>query len=169
MKAVTLPLVAVSIVARPLANEDFLEPSVLNEVEHALSVAPTNVPPPAVAWKPATNGLSRTALALQVPASSHIPHPPASGFLGAGKTLASGRGTCESGHGLVSSLITWANCPHRALDAHEPPIPFCAPGTWRPLDPRAKGRPPALPSPEVRSLPLPLPPCPTLILPPGAD
>ena len=69
MKAAALPLVAVSIVARPLANEDFLEPSVLNEVEHALSVAPTNVPPPAVAWKPATNGLSRTALALHLVSS----------------------------------------------------------------------------------------------------
>ena len=64
-KAAALLAAAAYSGAHPLANEDFLEPSVLNEVEHALSVAPTNSPPP-VAWKPATNGLSRTALALHL-------------------------------------------------------------------------------------------------------
>lgn len=62
-KAAMLPLVAASIVAHPLANDDFLEPSVLNEVEHALSAAPTNSPP-SYGWTPSTNALSRTALAL---------------------------------------------------------------------------------------------------------
>ncbi len=66
MKVAALHLAAVAIVAQPLVNEDFLEPSVLNEVEHALSIAPTNAPPASVDWKPATNGLSRTAIALKL-------------------------------------------------------------------------------------------------------
>ena len=66
MKVAALHLVAVTIVAQPLVNEDFLEPSVLNEVEHALSIAPTNAPPASVDWKPATNGLSCTAIALKL-------------------------------------------------------------------------------------------------------
>lgn len=66
MNVAALRLLAATIVAQPLVNEDFLEPSVLNEVEHALSIAPTNAPPASVDWKPATNGLSRTAIALKL-------------------------------------------------------------------------------------------------------
>ena len=35
-------MLALSIPASPLVNEDVLEPSVENEVEHALAVAPSN-------------------------------------------------------------------------------------------------------------------------------
>ena len=37
-----LAMLALSIPASPLVNEDVLEPSVENEVEHALAVAPSN-------------------------------------------------------------------------------------------------------------------------------
>ena len=66
MKLTVFSLVAVTIVAQPLVNEDVLEPSVMNEVEHALAVAPTNAPPVTVAWDLGTNRLSRTALALRL-------------------------------------------------------------------------------------------------------
>ena len=66
MKVAALYLAAAAIVAQPLANEDFLEPSIVNEVEHALSAAPTNSPPAPAGWAPPTNGLSRTALALRL-------------------------------------------------------------------------------------------------------
>ena len=69
MKLPAFPFVAVAIVAQPLVSEDVLEPSVMNEVEHALAVAPTNAPPVTVAWDPGTNGLSRTALALRLVSS----------------------------------------------------------------------------------------------------
>lgn len=69
MKLLAFLFVAVAIVAQPLVNEDVLEPSVMNEVEHALSVAPTNATPVTVAWDPGTNGLSRTALALRLVSS----------------------------------------------------------------------------------------------------
>ena len=42
MNVAALRLLAAAIVAQPLVNEAFLEPSVLNEVDHALSRAPTN-------------------------------------------------------------------------------------------------------------------------------
>ena len=69
MKLPAFLFVAVAIVAQPLVNEDVLEPSVMNEVEHALAVAPTNAPPVTVAWDPGTNGLSHTALALRLVSS----------------------------------------------------------------------------------------------------
>ena len=56
-------LLAVTVTAHPLANADVLEPSVQNEVDHAIARAPTNAPPSAT-WRPATNGLSRTAVAI---------------------------------------------------------------------------------------------------------
>ena len=59
-------LLAVTITAHPLANADILEPSVQNEVDHALARAPTNSPTPTAKWHPATNGLSRTAIALRL-------------------------------------------------------------------------------------------------------
>ena len=64
LKAPALVL-AVSITAQPLVNEDILEPSVRNEVRHALSLAPTNalaatIPP---AW---TNGQNRTRIAIRL-------------------------------------------------------------------------------------------------------
>ena len=56
---------AVTITAQPLVNEDILEPSVRNEVRHALSLAPTNAPPATIlpAW---TNGQSRTQVAIRL-------------------------------------------------------------------------------------------------------
>ena len=56
---------AVSITAQPLVNEDVLEPSVCNEVRHALSLAPTNTSVATVlpAW---TNGLNRTQVAIRL-------------------------------------------------------------------------------------------------------
>ena len=68
MKLCLLP-VAAAIVAQPLASDDCLELSVLNEVEHALSISPTNPPPLACEWHPATGGLSRTAIALRIVSS----------------------------------------------------------------------------------------------------
>ena len=56
---------AVTITAQPLVNEDVLEPSVRNEVRHALSLAPTNTPPAMIppAW---TNGQNRTQIAIRL-------------------------------------------------------------------------------------------------------
>ena len=56
---------AVTITAQPLVNEDVLEPSVRNEVGHALSLAPTNAPPATLpaSW---TNGLNRTQVAIRI-------------------------------------------------------------------------------------------------------
>ena len=55
--------------AQPLASEDVLEPSIANEVEHALSLVPTNAVPPSAAGAEfarlyATNGMSATARAI---------------------------------------------------------------------------------------------------------
>ena len=56
---------AVTITAQPLVNEDVLEPSVRNEVRHALSLAPTNAPVATIlpAW---TNGQNRTQAAIRL-------------------------------------------------------------------------------------------------------
>ena len=56
---------AVSLTAQPLVNEEVLEPSVANEVRHALSLAPTNAPAATIlpVW---TNGLSRTQVAIRL-------------------------------------------------------------------------------------------------------
>ena len=62
LKTVALAFAAV-ITAQPLVNEDVLEPSVRNEVRHALSIAPTNAPA-ATALPVATNGLNRTQIAI---------------------------------------------------------------------------------------------------------
>ena len=58
-------VIAAVITAQPLVNEDVLEPSVRNEVRHALSLAPTNVPAATVLPVP-TNGLNRTQLAIRL-------------------------------------------------------------------------------------------------------
>ena len=67
---IRLPVLAfvAAITAQPLVNEDVLEPSVCNEVEHALSVAPTNVPV-ASCLPFATNGLNRTQIAIRLVSS----------------------------------------------------------------------------------------------------
>ena len=64
LKALVIAL-AVTITAQPLVNEDVLEPSVRNEVRHALSLAPTNAPVATVppAW---TNGQNRTQVAIRL-------------------------------------------------------------------------------------------------------
>ena len=56
-------VVAAIITAQPLVNEDVLEPSVCNEVVHALSLAPTNAPS-AAAMPLTTNGMNRTQIAI---------------------------------------------------------------------------------------------------------
>ena len=56
---------AVTITAQPLVNEDVLEPSVRNEVCHALSLAPTNAPASGELPVP-TNGLNRTQVAIRL-------------------------------------------------------------------------------------------------------
>ena len=58
-------ILAASITAQPLVNEDVLEPSVRNEVRHALSLAPTNAPASTVLPVP-TNGLNRTQVAIRL-------------------------------------------------------------------------------------------------------
>ena len=66
------PLIAAAPVftIRPLVDEDVLEPSVQNEVDHALSRAPTNLTAAvaAAATKDlfATNGLDATAIAIKL-------------------------------------------------------------------------------------------------------
>ena len=57
---------AAAISASPLANEDILEPSVLNEVEHAIAKAPTNYPPCTSQWRPFTNAVSATEMAIRL-------------------------------------------------------------------------------------------------------
>ena len=76
-------LIALVITAQPLVDEDVLEPSVQNEVDHALSLAPTNLPvaaavPASCACRAqaaatnlvtdvfATNGLSATQIAIRL-------------------------------------------------------------------------------------------------------
>ena len=58
-------LLSAILTAQPLVNEDVLEPSVRNEVRHALSLAPTNAPAATVpaAW---TNGQNRTQVAIRL-------------------------------------------------------------------------------------------------------
>ena len=68
MKVVTTAALAVAISANPLANEDVLEPSILNEVEHAIARAPTN-PPPCASWRPFTNSVSATETAIRLVSS----------------------------------------------------------------------------------------------------
>ena len=58
-------VIAAVITAQPLVNEDVLEPSVRNEVRHALSLAPTNAPA-ATLLPVSTNGLNRTQLAIRL-------------------------------------------------------------------------------------------------------
>ena len=58
-------VIAAVITAQPLVNEDVLEPSVRNEVRHALSLAPTNAPTATLLPVP-TNGLNRTQLAIRL-------------------------------------------------------------------------------------------------------
>ena len=58
-------VIAAVITAQPLVNEDVLEPSVRNEVRHALSLAPTNAPTTTLLPVP-TNGLNRTQLAIRL-------------------------------------------------------------------------------------------------------
>ena len=67
-------LLATVLTAHPLVNEDVLEPSVLNEVEHALSLVPTNavsLTPSAVDFARlyATNGMNATQRAVALVSS----------------------------------------------------------------------------------------------------
>lgn len=64
-------LLSAAITAQPLVNEEVLEPSVQNEVDHALNVASTNAVPVSTAARDfahlyATNGMSATAQAISL-------------------------------------------------------------------------------------------------------
>ena len=63
-----LAMLAVTITANVINGPETLEPSVLNEVEHALAVAPadTNAAVRAAGDVFATNGLSVTAIAVRL-------------------------------------------------------------------------------------------------------
>lgn len=53
--------------AQPLVSDDVLEPSVANEVDHALGRAPTNAPPLTIKGDLlGTNGLTKTQIALKL-------------------------------------------------------------------------------------------------------
>ena len=73
----TSTLLALTLTAQPLVDADVLEPSVRNEVDHALALAPTNapafVPVPVVTVTTnyvtdvfGTNGLSATEAAIRI-------------------------------------------------------------------------------------------------------
>lgn len=58
--------------AQPLVSEDVLEPSVANEVDHALGRAPTNASPITVKGDLlGTNGLTKTKIALKLVSSQN--------------------------------------------------------------------------------------------------
>ena len=64
-------LLPVVITAHPLANEEVLEPSVQNEVDHALNVSSTNAVPLTAAARDfarlyATNGMNATERAISL-------------------------------------------------------------------------------------------------------
>ena len=67
MSMIVKPIVVLLavVVSGHLLDEDLLEPSVRNEVAHAVAVAPTNAPPAASLPFP-TNGLSRSQLAIRL-------------------------------------------------------------------------------------------------------
>jgi len=68
-------LIAATVVVQPLVDREILEPSVRNEVEHALAIAPPCAPVPAAGTAGAqvretlpfaTNGMSRTDIAIRL-------------------------------------------------------------------------------------------------------
>ena len=66
---ISAAIAAAVLSAEPIADASRLEPSVLNEVCHALSIAPTNSPAvaPDIAEKAfETNGLDTTAIAIKL-------------------------------------------------------------------------------------------------------
>lgn len=67
MKTALLTAIGIAIYAEPLANSDFLEPSVRGEVDHALDIAPTNLVASAKTgcWFK-TNNLSRSEIAIKI-------------------------------------------------------------------------------------------------------
>ena len=74
MKSAALLLAAAALYAPPAVSPDVLEPSVQNEVDHALDMAPTNLT--AAASEAAeeadvfgTNGLTRTEIAIRLVSS----------------------------------------------------------------------------------------------------
>ena len=69
MKIVSTAFLAVAISANPIANENVLEPSVLNEIEHAMAKAPTNHPACTCSWRPFTNTVSATEMAITLVSS----------------------------------------------------------------------------------------------------
>ncbi len=64
---IRLALLATALALQPLVSTEVLEPSVQNEVDHALSLAPTNAPPVTLTGDYlATNGLNSTELAIKL-------------------------------------------------------------------------------------------------------
>ena len=71
---ISVVLLMTVITAQPLVNEEVLEPSVQNEVDHALSLVPTNTVPMTAACVDfarlyATNGLNATQRAIALVSS----------------------------------------------------------------------------------------------------
>lgn len=71
MKIVFPALFALTLSVQPLADSDFLEPSIQNEVDHALSIAPDDSPEPTLPehlvndpFK--TNALDKTSIAIKL-------------------------------------------------------------------------------------------------------
>ena len=67
-------VLGVVVTAQPLVNEEVLEPSVQNEVDHALGVASTNAVPPTAAARDfarlyETNGMNATQRAISLVSS----------------------------------------------------------------------------------------------------
>lgn len=70
------PLLAIAISIQPLVSEDVIEPSVQNEIDHAISIAPaevvadgavTNVPAAVLSSDVfGTNGLNATQIAIRI-------------------------------------------------------------------------------------------------------
>lgn len=76
MKSAALLLAAAALYAPPAVSPDVLEPSVQNEVDHALDMAPTNLTAAAASETAAeeadvfgTNGLTRTEIAIRLVSS----------------------------------------------------------------------------------------------------
>ena len=111
---VALPLLlGAAIVAQPLVDGDVLEPSVQNEVDHALGAAPTNAVPVSAATCAfarlyATNGMDATARAISLVSSQREGRWT---YAGADVTPVAVRLLCEaSGYPVPAFAAVRTNC-----------------------------------------------------------
>ena len=71
MKIVIPAIFALTLSVQPLADSEFLEPSIQNEVDHAISIAPVDSPEPNLPEQLAkdtfgTNTLDKTSIAIKL-------------------------------------------------------------------------------------------------------